>query len=311
MSAPATASRYEKNILLQPSLIADILKAARPSWMDELKNRPVYFVGVGTSFHLAQIAKMLWRRHVSLNAHAVHSFDYSRIPQPPAKGDVVVLFSHRGTKSFTVEAARRAHAAGATTVAFTGIGSPFKDSLVYRVETCENEDCGAFTKSMTTTLAWIARWIDSGDLNKEILDACRALESGPAFPRVTADTDLVLIGDLEREWVGREIALKLQEAAYMRARPFGLEEFLHGPRISVDEKSVVVAFVSEEPRWQTVRDYLKEIEVPLVEIGGSWLAQLFWGQRLTADACRQLKLDPDTLRTQDPRYKRAREKLSL
>jgi len=69
---------------------------------------------------------------------------------------------------------------------------------------------------------------------------------------VGPDTDLVLLGDLEREWVGREISLKLQEAAYLRARPFGLEEFLHGPRISVDAKSSVVAFTSNEPRWQTV-----------------------------------------------------------
>jgi len=62
------ASRYETNIFLQPAMIAAILKADRPAWMDDLRSRPVYFVGVGTSFHLAQIAKMLWRRHVSLKA---------------------------------------------------------------------------------------------------------------------------------------------------------------------------------------------------------------------------------------------------
>jgi glutamine---fructose-6-phosphate transaminase (isomerizing) len=308
---PPPSSRYEKNIGLQPGLISGILKASRPAWMDELKDKPVYFVGVGTSFHLAQIAKMLWRKHVSLKAHAVHSFDYARIPQPAGKGDVVVLFSHRGTKSFTVEAAKKASAAGATTVAFTGIGSPFKDGLDHRVETCENEDTGAFTKSMTSTLAWIARWIDAPLLAQELLDACAKLGQGGRFPQLTAETDVVLLGDLEREWVAREISLKLQEAAYVRARPFGLEEFLHGPRISVDDRSTVVAFTSDEPRWQTVRDYLTTIEVPLLEIQASWLSQLFWGQRFTADACRQLAIDPDALRAHDARYKAAREKLSL
>ncbi len=304
-------SRYEKNIALQPGKIAAILKEPRPAWMDELKNRPIYFVGVGTSFHLAQIAKMLWRRHVSLKAHAAHSFDFARIPQPAGKGDVVVLLSHRGTKSYTVESADAAHKAGAVTVGITSVGSPWKDSLDHKIEACEVEDTGAFTKSMTATLAWIARWIDSRKLDKELLDACAGLEKGPAFPKVGPDTDVILLGDLEREWIAREISLKLMEAAYLRARPFGLEEFLHGPRISADAKSSVVAFVSEEPRWQTVRDFLKTVEVPLLEVKGSWLEQLFWGQRFTADACRQLSLDPDSIRTQDPRYKKAREALSL
>ncbi|MBI3552478.1 MAG: SIS domain-containing protein [Elusimicrobia bacterium] len=305
------ASRYEKNIALQPGLIRAILASPRPAWMDELKPRPVYFVGVGTSFHLAQIAKMLWRRHVSLKAHAAHSFDFARIPQPAGKGDVVVLLSHRGTKSYTVESANAAHKAGATTVGITSVGSPWKDSLDHKIEACEAEDTGAFTKSMTSTLAWIARWIDAPNLTKELLSACGNLEAGPSFPMLGPDADVVLLGDLEREWIAREISLKLQEAAYLRARPFGLEEFLHGPRISVDAKSSVLAFVSEEPRWQTVREYLKAVEVPLLEIKGGWLEQLFWGQRFTAEACRQLGLDPDTLRTQDPRYKKAREALSL
>jgi glucosamine--fructose-6-phosphate aminotransferase (isomerizing) len=305
------ASRYEKNIALQPAKIAEILKAPRPAWMDELKARPVYFVGVGTSFHLAQIAKMLWRRHVSLNAHAVHSFDYARLPQPAGKGDTVVLLSHRGTKSYTVESADAAHEAGAATVGITSVGSPWKDSLDHRIEACEAEDTGAFTKSMTSTLAWIARWIDDKKLTAELLSACANIEKGPAFFDLDAQTDVVLLGDLEREWIAREISLKLMEAAYLRARPFGLEEFLHGPRISVDGHSAAVAFVSDEPRWQTVREYLKTVEVPLVEVRGSWLEQLFWGQRFTADACRRLGVDPDSLRTQDARYKKAREALSL
>jgi len=304
-------SRYENNIYLQPRLVNDILEAPRPAWMDELRARPIYFVGVGTSFHLAQIAKALWRRHVSLSAHAVHSFDFARLPQPARQGDVVVLLSHRGTKSYTVESASVARQAGALTVGITGVGSPWKENLDQRIETCELEDTGAFTKSMTTTLAWIARWINAPELDKVFLDACARIKEGPDFPKISAQTDLVLLGALEREWVAREISLKLQEAAYLRARPFGLEEFLHGPRISVDGASLVVAFSSSEPRWQTVRDYLKAIEVPFIEVEGSWLQQLFWGQRLTADVCAQLKIDPDSLRNQDARYKKAREELSL
>ncbi len=306
------ASHFEKNVALQPGLIVDILAAPRPEWMEPLKKcRRIYFVGVGTNYHVAQIARALWRRHVCPEAYAAHSFEFARLPQPVGPKDVVVLLSHRGTKSFTVESAAVAHRAGATTVGFTGRGSPWKEHLSHRIETSDNEDSGVFSKSMTTTLAWIASWIDSAALTREILAACRNFESEPAFPAVGAATDIILIGDLEREWVARETALKLQEAAYLRARPFGLEEFLHGPRISAGPGSLVVGFVSREGRWLTVRDYLSTVDVPFIEVSGSWLEQLFWGQRFTTHACRALGLNPDLMRTQDARYKRARESLSL
>ena len=125
-----------------------------------------------------------------------------------------------------------------------------------------------------------------------------SLRRGPPFPAVRPDTDLVIIGDGLREWVAREAALKLQEAAYVRARAFGLEEFLHGPRISVGRGSVVVGFSSRrQPRWKAARRYLATIETPFTEVASEdWLA------------CRRLGIDPDLLRTDDPRYRRARER---
>lgn len=313
------ASRYEKNILLQPDLIRAVLDCPRPRWMDDLLKRRVFFVGIGSSFHAAQISKALWRRHVSVDAYAAQSFDFSRMPHPVGAGDCVVLFSHRGSKSFTVEAAAAAKKAGAVTVGLTGRESPWKDNLVHRLDTCEPEDTGAFTKSLTSTLAWIARWIDRPKLTQGLRSAVGRLDEGPPFPRLAAGSDVVLLGDLEREWVARETALKLNEAAYLRARAYGLEEFLHGPGISVGKGSLVVAFSDRrEPRWKAVRGYLRAIKVPLAECDADgtptearWLSQLFWGQRLTLDACRRLGLDPDDLRARDPRYKKAREKLAL
>jgi hypothetical protein len=65
---------------------------------------------------------------------------------------------------------------------------------------------------------------------------------------------------------------------------------------------------------------LAAVEAPLLEVQAEqvglseeagWLWQLFWGQRLALDICRRLKIDPDSLRTQDPRYREAREALKL
>jgi hypothetical protein len=175
------------------------------------------------------------------------------------------------------------------------------------------EDTGAFTQSFTTTMAWLLRWPRKPALIAPFKRIPRSLGWGPAFPRVRPEDDVVLLGDGLREWVACEVALKLQEAAYLRARSFGLEEFIHGPRVSVGAGSVVIGFAGpKEKRWDTVRRYLKIIEVPFVEAASEdWLAQVIWGQRFTVDACRRLGIDPDLLRTDDPRYRRAREQLGL
>src|SRR5690242_13320371 len=86
-------SRYEKNISLQPELIRQIMAAPLPSWMEELKKKRLFFVGVGSSYHVAQISSALWRRHVSPQVAAVHSFEFVNSSQPLAAGDVVVLLS--------------------------------------------------------------------------------------------------------------------------------------------------------------------------------------------------------------------------
>lgn len=309
-------SRYEKNIALQPERIATVLNMPAPTWFKDLRRRRVFFVGIGSSYFAARIALWLWRRHVSPEAYAVGSFDFVRMPQPVRRADAVVLFSHSGAKSYTLEAGRAARKKGALTIGITCQDSPWKDSLVHRLETCEREDTGAFTKSLTTALAWIIKAAGSPKLSADFRRASTRLE-GRGFPRLAIGADVILLGDTVREWVAREIALKLQEAATLPARAFGLEEFLHGPRVSAGPSSTVVGFTSPDPRWDAVRDFLNTVDVPFIEVGADghgdagWLTQLYWGQQLGVSACRRLGVDPDALRTDVPRYKKARANLTL
>ncbi|MFI5361102.1 MAG: SIS domain-containing protein [Elusimicrobiota bacterium] len=298
-------SRYEANVLAQPALIRAALSCAAPSWMKAPKGRKIFLVGVGSNHHAARLAAWLWSR-AGLDARAVHSYDFVARPYRLGRGDLGVFLSHRGSKnSYTVAAEAMARRAGADTVVVTCAGSPWKAAR--RIETGPLENTGAFTQSFTTTMAWLLRWAGAPALLAPFKTMEKSLSWGPAFPRVRPETDLVLLGDGLREWVACEIALKLQEAAYVRARSFGLEEFIHGPRVSVGEGSVVVGFSSRgEKRWGAVRRYLAEIEVPFVEASSEdWLAQVFWGQRFTLDCCRRLGIDPDVLRADDPRYRRA------
>ncbi len=60
-----------------------------------------------------------------MNATSVQSYDFvkSKYPLSPDDGDVITVFSHRGTKMFSVAALEVAKAAGVPTILVTGIGS--------------------------------------------------------------------------------------------------------------------------------------------------------------------------------------------
>jgi fructoselysine-6-P-deglycase FrlB-like protein len=305
------SSRFEGNIYLQPDLVRAALAAPKPSWMKSPKGRKIFFVGVGTNHHAARLTAWLWSRE-GFDARAVHSHDFVTRPYRLTKGDLAVFLSHRGSKSYTVQAEAMARRDGAETVIVMAQGCDWRSSP-RRIETGPLENTGAFTQSFTTTMAWLLRWPDRRSLTAPFKNIAKDLRWGPAFPTIKRHNDVVLIGDGLREWVACEIALKLQETAYLHARSFGLEEFLHGPHISVGADTRVIGFSSaREKRWDTARRYLKAVGVPLTEVrSDDWLAQIIWGQRFTVSACKNLGLSPDTLRTDVPRYKNARAKLGL
>jgi len=89
--------------------------------------------------------------------------------------DIFVVFSHRGTKTFSIQSLDLAKKSGATTVLVTGLGSP--DNLTptttaatpdIRIETCDQENCGAFTISLTSALVRMIQWI--GLSNKDLVE---------------------------------------------------------------------------------------------------------------------------------------------
>ncbi len=303
-------SRFEAGILAQPALLRAALSAPAPAWLAPPKGRRIFLVGVGSNRHAAELAAWLWSRE-GFDVRAVHAHDFVSRPYRLKRGDLGVFLSHRGGRSYTVEAERLARRAGARTVLVTAAGSAWKGAR--RLQTGPLEDAAAFTQSFTTTMAWLLRWAGAPALLRPFARVDESLEWGPAFPAVRHDDDVVFVGDGPREWVAREAALKLQETAYLRARAFGLEEFLHGPHISTGVGSLVVGFSApEEKRWAAARAYLRAIRVPFVEAaGGDWLAQTLWGQRFALASCRRLGIDPDLIRADDPRYRRARALLSL
>lgn len=132
----------------------------------------------------------------------------------------------------------------------------------------------------------------------------------------------MIVGDLIHEVVAHEVALKISETCYLPVRSFGLEEFLHGPRVTLDKSSSLLIFSSLlEPRRKTLIDYAKIVGSEVISIDEEkfmnvpkefrWLAQLLWGQLLALRLSKVFKTNPDTVRTDQHVYKEAKNHLTL
>ncbi len=94
----------------------------------------------------------------------------------------------------------------------------------FRIETCKQENCGAFTISLTSAIVRIIQLI--GYPNKVVLDRFKktveniTLPFNVQFPKHYAN--LVIVGDLIREVDAREISLNIAETTYLPVRSYGL-----------------------------------------------------------------------------------------
>jgi fructoselysine-6-P-deglycase FrlB-like protein len=323
-------SLYETNILNQPLEWKRILGSPIPTELKNLQANKITFIGIGSSYWVARFAEFLWRDYntrAAITPSAVQSFDFVRSKYVLSKNDIAVVFSHRGTKTFSMKALEIAKKSGATTVLVTGVRSPLTadDKTDFRIETCPQENCGAFTISLTSAITRIIQWI--GMYNEVFLerfkDTTNVLEKELPF-KVSLPKffdNLVIVGDLIREIVAHEVALKISETSYLPVRSFGLEEFLHGPRVTLDNKTSLIIFSSvQEPRRAALINYAKTIGCEVLDIHEDsfglpkefgWLGLLLWGQQLALELSRVLKTNPDTTRTDQRLYNEAKKALTL
>jgi hypothetical protein len=212
---------------------------------------------------------------------------------------------------------------GATTVLITGLQSPIfiNTNTDIRIETCPQENCGAFTISLTSAIVRILQWIDI--FSKGVIDRFRIwLESFrlpfniQRLPKFHGK--LIVVGDLIREAIAHEIAIKISETSYLPVRSYGIEQILHGPRITLDKESSIIAFTSaSQERQDSLLKYANVVDTELIEINGdwqqqhsftssnkefNWLAQLIWGQQLALELAKKLGTNPDTVRKDQSIY---------
>lgn len=101
-------SLYEINMLNQPAVWKKLLDIYILRNLNIDNAQKVIFVGTGSSFWMVRFAEFLWREYYKGNKStlplSVQSFDFIKSTYLVSHKDIVVVFSHCGTKTFSIKA---------------------------------------------------------------------------------------------------------------------------------------------------------------------------------------------------------------
>jgi glutamine---fructose-6-phosphate transaminase (isomerizing) len=219
--------------------------------------RRLFLVGIGTSYHAALVGEWLFRA-VGVDAHAVYSFDFAAYPDlyPLAPDDAVIVMAHSGTKSYTMRSLERANAEGATVISVGSLTAEHPGSrLVLR--TVERERSAAFTASHSVAmfvLAQVATQLAGRKGMPVEAEFRRALEELPDQVASVLGREGEIL-DVSREAAVRpvyaagagpnaatalEAVIKVREAATGKIDALPLEQFLHGPLVTVEPGDLAI-----------------------------------------------------------------------
>jgi glucosamine--fructose-6-phosphate aminotransferase (isomerizing) len=273
--------------------------AAQPEWLAQVptdRRLPagrVVAVGCGTSFHAAQTS-----------GHGVDALDF--VLDPP-EADVLVLVSHEGATSLTLEAARAfAGPKWLVTGQAEGPIAELCDEVVVATPALDESYC--HTASYTCAVAALAAL--RGEDVSWLPDAVAEALGRERLP--VSDHERFLVAGAGRDWPSaQEAALKLREGVYLPVEAHRTEELLHGHLAAVDES--VRCFVLEGEGRAAERAAgavaaLRELgcDVTLVPTRHPVVDAVPF-QLLTLDLAEARGTEPDLIRRDDPRWQRARD----
>jgi glutamine---fructose-6-phosphate transaminase (isomerizing) len=248
---PAMSSELRRTMDRQPADLRRIFADPAPAEeaAERLRDRTVFIVGTGTSWHAANHSGYLLRA-AGVDARPVEAFDAAIGGPMPVAGDALLLLSHRNTKRYATVVRERAAALGVPTVVITGIGAGGD------IETVEGETTAAFTASHLGALARVAQiavalGANLGDLGV-VPDAVEAALAGPG-PQVKAPQRLLeYTGSGTNAWTAAEGALKVRETAYIAAEGLSAEQLYHGPSVALRPGDTLVALDGGGPGGERV-----------------------------------------------------------
>lgn len=271
-----------REIAEQPVILADtVAQLAGPAReaAGVMRRRGIglaVLAGRGSSANAAQYGRYLLEivagLPVSIAAPSVVTM-YGRVPDWRAAALIAVSQSGQGKD--VLEVARAARAAGTLTLAVTNeADSPLATAVELPLVTPAGvESSVPATKTYTSTLLALALLVrglvedpDSTGLGDAQLaelpaGAGRVLDHEPeiadAAARMADTGRCVVIGRGLNRSTAYEVALKIQETAYLLAQAHGASDFLHGPLAVIEEGFRVVALLAGGPTVPAVIEALR------------------------------------------------------
>ena len=278
--------------------------AAQPDWLAQVptdRRLPagrIVHVGAGTSFHAAQTGA------ASRGYSALQSLE--AVLAPP-EADAMVLISHEGATKLTLEAARAF--SGPKWLVTGKAESPIAE-LCEEVVVCTPaiEQSWCHTASYTCAVAALAalRGSDVSSLPARVA----AVLAGSRLP-ISPHDRFAIVG-AGRDWAtAQEAALKLREGAFVAAEAWETEQLLHGALAAVDETVRCLVLEGQGRAAERARDTVAALEslgcdVTLLPTEHP-VVDIVPFQLLTLDLAGARGVDPDLIRRDDERWKRAAE----
>lgn len=305
--------------------------------------RQIVVTGCGTSFHAALLGARLLQQALDgrVIVHAVHAYDLLHGADVP-RDTVVLGVSHSGTTSTTNQALGLARRSGAATRALCGLPDTKMEEVAEEVLVTGSvhDHSWANTMSYTTQLTAFARLAETlaeepQDLFPEGVGGVprlirRALGCEPAVrrlsKRVAAHDRVTFLGGGLDEVTALEAALKIRETCSFPASGYHVEQFLHGPFLSLDRREAIVALRSrqDDERETEILQGVARTGASVTVIGEARGAQIPLPQAVRAlrpivsvvplqilayYVALEKKTNPDIMRSEDPRYRRGLEPL--
>ncbi|MFK8215084.1 glutamine--fructose-6-phosphate transaminase (isomerizing) [Haloferax volcanii] len=240
----------------------------------------VHLLAMGTSHHAGMYAASLLNSR-GIPAYAFMAGEYSVIKPPVTPDTLVVAVSQSGETADTLDAVRRARAAGARTLAVTNVvGSSITrecdDELLIRA----GPEIGVaatktFSSQVTALTLLTERIVEdvTGAKSPAARDLMEALSRLPGDVQEVLDTSMAREIAIEYEgsdayfFIGRGVAhpvalegaLKFKEISYEHAEGFAASELKHGPLALVTPLSPVFAIFTGHEDEATLSN-VKEVQ---------------------------------------------------
>lgn len=332
-------------IRAQPGFVQETLSRLRDLDAPAFLGTPRWIVvtGCGTSFHAALLGARMLQEALGDRTvvHPIHAYDLLHGTDVPSDS-VVLGVSHSGTTSTTNQALGLARRSGAVTRAICGLSGTAMEDVAEEVLVTGSvhDHSWANTMSYTTQLTAFGRLAEG--LSSEPEDLLPGgLEGVPRMvgkaltceaavrrlaKRVARHERVTFLGSGLDEVTALEAALKIRETCSFPASGYHVEQFLHGPFLSLDRREAVVALRSrqdDEREVEILRGVARtgasvtlvgeargtQIPLPRAERLLRPIVSVVPLQFLAYYVALEKKRNPDIMRSEDPRYRRGLEPL--